>query len=717
MVLLLGWLFCIPKELFENTPYSTVLLDKNGEMLSARIADDGQWRFPPTDTIPEKYRIALVEFEDKYFYYHPGVNPLAIGRALIQNINSGSIESGGSTITMQVIRMSRGRERNIWQKIMESIMATRLEARYSKEEILCLYASNAPFGGNVVGIDAALWRYWGRSNHEISWAEAATLAVLPNAPSSIHIEKNRPALLAKRNRLLKRLFEKGIIDESAYYLSIEEPLPEGVCAIPNHSPHLADYVANVTPGQRIQTDIDIHLQTALEDLLSFRQKQNSVMGYDDMAAVIIDIDSGTPIAYCGNADYTPDRHGSQVDILRSPRSTGSLLKPFLYKYLIEKGLILPTMLIPDVPLATDGFAPQNFDYNYRGAVPADKALKASLNIPAVNELQMVSISEFADHLRDLGMTTLKRDNSEYGLSLILGGAEGTLLELTQIYSNIAKNAYQPASWYTLNALKDDKYDIAWKTGTSYGFRDAWAIGVNKNYAVGVWVGNASGSGAPNLTGATVAVPVMFDIFNLLPQSDWFDNLKIDNSITKVKICRQSGNIASEYCRDCDTIYVSNTSLSVKECPYHKPICLTADGLYRTTPANSGAHIENMFILPPIMEHYYMKSHPEYKPLPPYYTTQGTEFNESSLTFITPKDGSRILLPRQLDGSTKGILVKIAQNSVNSTLHWFLDDNYIGSTKSIHDMDIKMSVGKHTIVVIDEYGNKVSSNIEVFTTIH
>lgn len=712
-VLLLGWLIFTPTGLFDNTPYSTVLLDKDGEMLSARIAGDGQWRFPPTDSIPDKYRKALIAFEDKYFYLHPGVNPLAIGRAAVQNIRSGKIESGGSTITMQLVRMSRQRERNLWQKMLEAVIALRIELKWSKDEILSLYASNAPFGGNVVGIDAALWRYWNRTNHDISWAEAATLAVLPNAPSAIHVEKNRPALLEKRNRLLKRLLDDGTIDQSTYLLSIEEPLPEGVCAVPNHAPHLVDYADSRNPGVRMKTEIDIHLQAELEDMLAFRQRQNTIVGYADLSAVIIDVATGKPVAYCGNADYTPTRHGSQVDILRAARSTGSILKPFLYKYLIETGKILPEMLVADIPLAIDGFAPQNFDYEYRGAVYAHKALKASLNIPAVNALQMAGIPEFADYLRQSGMTTLIRDNSEYGLSVILGGAEGSLLEITRMYAAMARDARLPAQWYTLNALRDDKYDIAAKTGTSYGYRDAWAVGVNRKYAVGVWAGNASGAGAPNLTGGTAAMPVLYDIFNILPHTGWFERLQPADGLTQIAVCRHSGHPAGEYCTDTDSLIVTSKSHAVQVCPYHKPVCLTVDNRYRTTPVTEGAHIVNAFVLPPIMEHYYIRSHPEYRPLPPRLNAQNhASDTETSLTFITPKNNAKVVLPRQLDGTIQGVLVKVAQTTAPSTLHWFVDSNYTGSTETVHDMNIHTPTGRHRITVVDEYGNSASLNIDV-----
>ena len=264
--LLLLWLLCLPRDLFEHTSYSTVVTDRSGQLLGARIADDGQWRFPPADTLPQKFVTALIEFEDRTFYRHIGVSPKALVRAAVQNIRGGRVVSGGSTITMQVIRLSRQKPRTVWQKVVEIFMATRLEARCSKEEILRLYAAHAPFGGNVVGLDAAMWRYLGNDGSELSWAEAATLAVLQNAPSSIHLSRNREALFAKRNRLLRRLCERGYISESECELSEEEPLIGEPYPMPQHAPHLVEHYNATRHGERIRTHIDLPLQKRLEEV-------------------------------------------------------------------------------------------------------------------------------------------------------------------------------------------------------------------------------------------------------------------------------------------------------------------------------------------------------------------------------------------------------------------------------------------------------------------
>ena len=532
--LFLAWLLCLPRNLFKGTVYSTVVESAEGELLGARIADDGQWRFPPSTEVPERFATALVQFEDKRFWWHPGVDLLAIGRAFKDNIKEGHTVSGGSTITMQVIRLSRGKERTIWQKIIEAVQATRLELRYSKKKILALYASHAPFGGNVVGLEAAAWRYFGRPADELSWAESATLAILPNSPASMHPGKNRDALKEKRDRLLERLCKKGYIDRETLEASLEEPLPEVPLQLPSYARH---YVEHCTKGHKTRTGIKFTLQKAVEELCDRRSDDLSEEGIADMAAVVIDNRTGNIIAYVGNTSKDRKRPGVDVDVASSPRSTGSILKPVLFKAALEEGTILPATLLPDIPVNLSGFAPQNFDHQFYGAVHANNALARSLNIPAVFLLQEYGVPRFLERLQNCNISTLENDASHYGLSLILGGGECRLDEVTRMYSKMAVEASESLSaWYTMDALKEvnrpDELDwrlirsvrkAAWKTGTSYGFRDAWAVGMTPHYTIGVWAGNAEGQGVAGLTGARTAGPVMFDILNLLPaESSWFE---------------------------------------------------------------------------------------------------------------------------------------------------------------------------------------------------
>ena len=381
-LLLIVYLFCLPRKLFEVS-YSTVVTDRHGELLGARIARDGQWRFPPVDTVPEKFARCIIAFEDNYYPYHFGVNPLAIARAFKQNIEARRIVSGGSTITMQTIRLSRGEKRTVVEKVIEIILATRIECRYSKTEILSLYASHAPFGGNVVGLDAAAWRYFGHSSKDLSWAEAATLAVLPNSPSMIHLAKNRPALREKRNQLLKRLHAKKVIDDIDYDLAISENLPSEPMPLPQTAPHLVTRFYKQNEGKHSISSIDKQLQLQVESILD--RWHTSFMRSDirNIAAIVIDVHTNEVLAYCGNVKFEERTSSNQVDIIRAPRSTGSILKPFLYYVALQEGLILPNTLFPDIPLNINGFVPQNFNMQYDGAVPVSKVISRSLNIPSV----------------------------------------------------------------------------------------------------------------------------------------------------------------------------------------------------------------------------------------------------------------------------------------------------------------------------------------------
>ena len=434
--LLVWYLFSLPRTLFES-PYSTLVSDRNGELLGARIASDGQWRFPPADSVPGKYEICLIQFEDSYFRYHPGVNPLSLGRAMIQNLKAGRVVSGGSTITMQTVRLMRQNRRTYFEKFIEIILATRLELSYSKDRIVTLYASHAPMGGNVVGIDAASWRYFGHNAESLSWGEAAVLAVLPNSPAMMHFGRDREGLLKKRNRLLRQLLDSNIIDQTDYELALLEPLPAHPHPLPQIAPHLVTQAFLQNPGSHVKSTVDKHLQMRAEEVLDRWNREFSQNAIFNLAALIVDLETNEVLSYNGNVGFTTNVYGSQVDIIRSPRSTGSILKPFLYCAMLQEGVLLPTELLPDVPININGFAPKNFSLGYDGAVHADEALARSLNVPSVVSLRKYGLQKFYDFLKKAGMTTLNRPADHYGLSMILGGTEGTLWNIANAYGRMA----------------------------------------------------------------------------------------------------------------------------------------------------------------------------------------------------------------------------------------------------------------------------------------
>lgn len=760
-LLVIGYIFCLPGQLF-HVPYSTVVTDRNDELLGARIASDGQWRFPPRETTPEKIKQCLITFEDKHFYHHWGVNPLSVGRAIYQNTRHKRIISGGSTLTMQTIRLARNESRTFGEKIIEMIWATRLEFRASKEEILSMYVSHAPFGGNVVGLDAAAWRYFGHSAEDLSWAESAMLAVLPNAPAMIHLSKGRKMLLSKRNRLLKQLLEKKIIDSSTYELAITEPLPDEPHPLPQIAPHLVSRFYKERNGQYTRSTIDRGMQTHIEDLAERWSNEFNRSDIRNLAILVIDIPTNQVIAYCGNVHFDRKQGGNQVDVIQAPRSTGSILKPFLYYAMLQEGSLLPDMLLPDIPININGFTPQNFSMQYEGAVPASEALARSLNIPAVTMLQRYGVPKFHNFLQQTGFKTITRSSSHYGLSLILGGAEATLWDVTNTYAQMGRSLIphpdsklsekkeagiimakgeekeeenettqksnqknfiwdKGAVWQTFDALKEvnrpEEIDwksipsmqtIAWKTGTSYGFRDAWAVGVTPRYAVGVWVGNATGEGKPGLVGAQTAGPVLFDIFNYLPASSWFE--RPTGVFVDAEVCRQSGHLKGRFCAETDTILILPAGLRTDACPYHHLITLSADEKHRVYEncANTEPTLQkSWFTLPPVWEWYYKQHHPEYRPLPPFKAGCG-EDTFQPMQFIYPPINAHIKLPKQLDGSRGFMTVELAHNDPNATLFWHLDDTYLTQTQDFHKISLQPAPGKHSLTAVDGEGNTVST---------
>ena len=743
-----GYIFCLPRHLF-HVPYSTVVTDRNEELLGARIASDGQWRFPPRNTTPEKIKECLITFEDKHFYHHWGVNPFAIGRAFYQNVKNKRIVSGGSTLTMQTIRLARNESRTFREKLIEMIWATRLEFRASKEEILSMYISHAPFGGNVVGLDAAAWRYFGHSADDLSWAESAMLAVLPNAPAMIHLSKGRKTLLDKRNRLLKQLLEKKTIDSSTYELAISEPLPDEPHALPHIAPYLVSRFYQERNGEYSRSTINKGIQTQVEDLAERWSNEFGRSDIRNLAILVIDIPSNQVVAYCGNVHFDRKQGGNQVDVIQAPRSTGSILKPFLYYAMLQEGSLLPDMLLPDVPVNINGFTPQNFSMQFEGAVPASEALARSLNIPAVTMLQRYGVPKFHSFLQQIGLKTINRSSSHYGLSLILGGAEATLWDVTNAYAMMGRSLlqlpqrscslllptsritestdpFQPgAVWQTFDALKEvnrpEEIDwksipsmqtIAWKTGTSYGFRDAWAVGVTPRYAVGVWVGNATGEGKPGLVGAQTAGPVLFDFFNLLPSSSWFT--RPAGIFVEAEVCQKSGHLKGRFCDETDTLLVLPAGLRTEACPYHHLVTLSADEsqrIYENCANTEPTLRKSWFTLPPVWEWYYKQHHPEYKPLPPFKAGCG-EDTFQPMQFIYPPMNARIKLPKQLDGSKGFLTVELAHNNPNATVFWHLDETYQAQTQDFHKISLQPAAGKHSLTAVDGEGNTISTTFFV-----
>ncbi len=773
LIIMLGlfiwfWL-SLPSKLF-NDPTSYVIEDADGNLLNATIASDGQWRFPYNPHVPEKFTDCITTFEDRNFYDHPGVDPVAIGRAFIKNISNKEVVQGGSTLTMQVIRlMKKNDARNVWNKMKESILAMRLELSYSKSEILALYASNAPFGSNVVGLDAASWRYYGRSSDKLSWGEMAALAVLPNAPALVHPGKNRQILLEKRNVLLDNLSKLGKINQTTCDLAKLEPLPGEPLPLPQNAPHLLQRFRKENAGTgnetKIRTTLNASLQNNVTRILEQHQAELKGNGINNICALVLDVETGNTLAYVGNVYQTGDAEMESFnDVIAAPRSPGSTLKPVLYASMLSDGLILPNSIVPDVPTQIGGYTPQNFDLGYDGAVPAGKALARSLNIPAVKLLQQYKYQRFYETLKRCGISTLNRSADTYGLSLILGGCEVTMWDLAGLYASLArtlnhdaknkgiinpkdfhppnyisnnKNTKTPNNspvpldatsiWFTFQAMQEvmrpgeeglwqqftSSQKIAWKTGTSFGFRDGWAIGLTPKNVVAVWVGNTDGEGRPGLIGVHTAAPVLFDIFRLLPNANWFE--KPVNNYAYVPVCRQSGFRANTDCPDIDTLFMPVNGTKSPQCPYHKIIHLDASGTYRVTEAcesPSSMQHRSWFVLSPAMEYYYKQRNSDYKTLPPF--KPGCEYAESGKTIelIYPQPDAKIYVPLEINGQRGKVVFTAAHRRSSAKIFWSLDDEFIGTTENFHEMALDPAPGKHIITLVDDNGVSISRQFEI-----
>ncbi|MDR2084731.1 MAG: penicillin-binding protein 1C [Bacteroidales bacterium] len=745
---------CIPVPKF-NKPYSTTVYSSDGRLLSAKIAEDGQWRFPPSNVLPEKYIRCLTHYEDKLFFHHSGINPVSIFTAAKDNIQSKKVIRGGSTITMQVVRLSRdGKERTFKEKIIESILALRLEVRYSKNEILQLYAANAPFGGNVVGLDAAAWRYFNTSADRLTWSELAVLAVLPNSPALIHPGKNRELLQIKRDKLLY-----GLIDSKSYLpkkyqkvknfseddfdLASLEKIPAAPYDLPMHAFHYSMTFGKYFDQKKNHSDINYDLQMDIINIISNHYKINSANGIENACVYVVDYIDEKIVSYVGN--YLNANDAGMVDMIMAQRSTGSILKPFLYSSMLDAGELLPQMIIPDIPINISGYTPKNYSGEYLGAVTADEALFKSLNMPFVYLLRSYGVNKFYDKLKKCKLSGLKFSPEHYGLSLILGGAEASLFDITNTYGSMARKLYcsvnsldlknsflfdppfspsaisltfqallnvnrpeQQLGWQNFHSGKR----VAWKTGTSFGLRDAWSVGVVDRYVVGVWIGNSDGEGRPGLTGVGVAAPVMFEVIDKLNKGYGF--VSITDDAVEVEVCSVSGYPKSLNCEETKIITIPDCEVHTGVCPYHKKEFLDDTKQYRvksTCTELDPNNFEIYYVLPPVMEWFYKKSHADYISMPPLLAGCHSN-NDQMMSFIYPDQGTTVIIPVGIKGDRQQVIFEIAHRQPNTTIFWNLNDDYLGKTKHFHQMPIITTPGNYIMRCSDEYGNVIMRKFSV-----
>jgi penicillin-binding protein 1C len=727
--------------------YSTVVLDTDGKILHVSLNRKEQWCLPPDPAfkIPDKLKQAVLEYEDRWFAWHWGVNPVSVFRALARNARSGGVKSGASTITMQVARISRPKPRTIPNKILEIFQALKLETLHSKQSIFRAYLDHAPYGRNVVGVRAASLRYFGKLPEHLSWAEAACLAVLPNNPGLIAPGRRTELLRKKRDALLKRLAVKGALEQSSLGLAVLEPVPSESMPFFSTARHLARSLESASNGGGIvRTTIDRDIQLRAESLVRDHvYGRLRPLGIRNAAAIVVETGSGKVRAYVGSQDFFDSENNGQVDGIGSPRSSGSLLKPFLYALAMDQGILLPQTEIKDVPTYYGAFSPSNASERYDGLVTVKDALVRSLNVPAVRVLYAYGVTPFYAFLKSAGVNTLFRIPEDYGLPLILGGAEVTVWDMAVLFRGLGRagrfapiqaverGTREPAGrglaspgacWLVLNMLRElrrpdyeyywelyqNSWPLAWKTGTSYGQRDAWAAGVSPQWTVVVWAGNFTGEGNANVSGGPCAGTLLFALYNSLPKQPgrgWFET-PVDD-IEPATLCLETGYLAGAACERKQVVQAPRFMKPLKICPYHRRLFLSADGRMQVCAAcwQPGKTVEvDRLVYPPDVEQFLRENGKPVTEVPPHNPSCSNRESEGMLEILYPQDNARLWIPRDLDGQIQKVTFRVAHREKESLIYWYLDDRYLGSTQNRHNKACLLSKGVHTLAIVDGDGN-------------
>jgi penicillin-binding protein 1C len=740
------WL-CYPMATPFPQDYSRLVYDCTGSLLRATLADDQQFRFPPdTISLPEKYVKCIIACEDRRFYNHLGVDPLALFKSIYTNFKAGRIIRGASTIPMQVARLAQPKSRTYLNKIYECFYALRLSLHYSKEEILRLYADHVPVGGNVVGIRAASYRYFGKAVGDITWAEASLLTVLPNTPTKINLQKERAKLLSKRNKLLYKLYSEHVIDSVTCLLASQEPLPHSPLPLPFDAPHFTQYVLERYRFQDIiRTSLDKYLQNRVLEAVQMHHAMLSWYQIRNLAVMVVETQTGKIKAYVGSQNFQDSLYDGQVDGIQAYRSTGSLLKPFLTAKVLDRGPYTIASMIQDVPTYYGTFSPQNVSKGFSGLVSLKTMLIQSLNVPFVRLLNTYGVNDFYDFLKQGGLKGLFRPAEEYGLSLIIGGAEASLFELMQLYlclanygqfktlsplyndqkTELRENSHElfsaGAAWQVLQILThlsrpgtehywqffDNQIPVAWKTGTSYGQKDGWAIGVNRQWTIGVWVGNFDGQGNAEISGAKSAAPLLFTLFNMLTTGNrciCFEKPEYD--LKEVVCCKKSGYPAGPYCDETVTIECPRTSYIPGICPFHRKYLVDKkSGRSVCSLCWSGIETKwvNRYIVPPSVKEILIRSGVAVDSIPKHAAHCVSYKEDNRLEIVYPVNGIKIFIPRDFDGNYEKIVLTAKHNQPATHLFWYINGALIGKTLYHHQLPITLNPGKYKLTIQDEEG--------------
>jgi penicillin-binding protein 1C len=740
---LLNLIFPLP----DKIEYSTIVIDNKGDVVNAFLTKDDKWRMKTElEEISPLLRKAIIAKEDKYFYYHPGINVFAVGRALSKNIFRLKRTSGASTITMQVARALEQRKRTLGSKLIETFRAFQLEWKYSKDEILQLYLNLVPYGSNIEGVKSASLLYFKKNPDHLSLAEITALSIIPNRPSSLVVGKNNDLIIRERNRWLQKFAKDKVFTQKEIEDALEEPLNAYRSQVPHYIPHLSYRLKQQDQSDIIKTNINLNTQLKVEKLTEDYVRSLRLKNIRNAAVIIIDNTNHKVISYVGSADFKDTTDGGQVNGAAAIRQPGSTLKPLLYGICIDEGLLTPKEIINDVPVNYAGYAPENYDQKFNGYVTVEYALEHSLNIPAVRSLKRLGKDKLVAKLASLNFRQVKKDQKKLGLSLVLGGCGTTLEELTGLFSGFANDGMyvsprylqqdsginqtrvlSAASNYMVTTIlsKVNRPDfplnwqatermpkIAWKTGTSYGRKDAWSIGYNKNFTVGVWVGNFSGQGIPELSGANTATPLLFKIFNSIDYNndgDWFQSPK-DCEIRQV--CSESGLASGPNCTNLITDYFIPLISSTATCQHLQEVKISADESisYCNNCAPATGYKKKMYkMVAPEMQDYFFTNNITFQNVPQHNPECETIFRGNGPNITSPLNGNEYYINKKSPEPLQ--LFASAGNDV-AKLYWYINDKFLKASSAKEKQFFIPEEGLIKISCTDDKGRNRNIRIRV-----
>lgn len=731
-----------------NLHYSQIITASDGSVLHAFLSSDDKWRMKTElPEITPTLKKAIIYKEDKYFYYHPGVNPVAILRAVVNNMLQSKKTSGASTITMQVARMLEPKNRTYANKIVEIFRAFQLEWKFSKAEILQLYLNLVPYGSNIEGVKSAALIYFQQPPDYLSLAQTVALTIIPNRPSSLVIGRDNALIVKERNKWLQRFARDQVFPKEEIDDALLEPLNEVRHNVPSLAPHLSYRLARMDRDMAIiHSCIDRKKQEKTENIAYNYVQRIHYMGITNCAVLVISNKNNSVEAYLGSADFYNAGDQGQVDGVRAVRSPGSTLKPFLYAIGFDRGIITPKSVIADVPVNVRGYQPQNFDKEFRGNITVETALANSLNVPAVKMLELLGVQAFVTQMKQAGFKQVAADKDKLGLSVILGGCGVKLEELTNLYACLAdEGIYRNIKW-TQQASRPDSFrllseassfmtteiltqhlrpdlpnnyessmhlpKVAWKTGTSYGRRDAWSIGYNKEYTIGVWVGNFSGNGIPELTGADIATPLLFDLFNTLSYNaanDWF---KMPSSLDFRFVCAESGLLPGDFCTEQVMDYFIPGVSTMQKCNHLKEVFVSADESIsycrNCLPENGYKKKWYPNLLPEVVSFYEFQKLP-YETVPPHNPGCSRIYTENAPAITSPVDGLEYLLEKEEEQQLQ--LTCHADNEVK-TVYWYINNRFYATAGAHEKVFFTPEAGTVKISCTDDKGRNSDVSIVV-----